>query len=853
MVRSFKYLTILLLLTLVSSAANGQIRLSIHDTTATTGNFLTVPVFVDSSLTGKGASSYQIQLSYSSYYMIADSVIAAGSMSQSLGSLSFNKSTPGIVTIACAGTTPLSGTGILVYVRFKLLTSGGVSLTFSGGTASNYFNEGSPSMIFRNGSISILAQPSISISPTGGLLTVGDQVKFTAYSGTAPYHWSLTNSAVATIDSTGLLTATHAGFTKVVAVDSVGTVDTTSGQVEVRAFRLTVNDTSYVQGQTFSLPVYTSDLTGLNVTSGSFQVNFNPNLLSPIGFTQAGTMMASYPDGALGNSGSGVLSFSFAGTSPLSGQGVLVYLQFKVSRTNTGSTGLVPANIVFNQNLQGDSATANFRTINLSTLAILPKTANLMVGDTLRLAASGGNPPYTWSTSDSTRATIDQTGLLTARKGGAITVQAVDSYGGSGASGTIQIYDTRVSVADTVGMIGDTVDVPLYVFPMTSGMMVLSCQGTVSFDTSVVHPIGIVGTGSLTNGWTYTFNISGTQVIFAGAGTTSLNAPGILCKLRFFVPAYVSSGRVSNLTLQQFLLNEGSPRAMLVNGAVKATPVSLPAAPSNLAATTVNYGRIDLNWTDNSNNESSFGIQRTIDTTSWSTVANLPANTTSDSDSGLVDGSMYFYRVYASNLGGNSGYSNMSSAVTPMKPPTNLTATQVVGGNVKLTWNDNSGSELGYYIERKTGASGTYAVTDSVGTNTALFTDTTGVPGNVYFYRVRGHNLVVMSAYSNEVSLTLLGVKSDQNSVPTAFGLAQNFPNPFNPATTIEYDVPSASHVTLVIYDILGRSVVTLVDADRQPGSYQAVFNAAMLPSGLYFYRLQAGGFTDVKKMTLMK
>jgi len=88
---------------------------------------------------------------------------------------------------------------------------------------------------------------------------------------------------------------------------------------------------------------------------------------------------------------------------------------------------------------------------------------------------------------------------------------------------------------------------------------------------------------------------------------------------------------------------------------------------------------------------------------------------------------------------------------------------------------------------------------------------------------------------------------------PTSFTLSQNYPNPFNPTTTISYDIPKLSYVTLVVYDILGRQVEELVNGEKTSGSYQAVFNASNLPSGVYFYRLQAGAYHDTKKLLLIK
>ena len=88
---------------------------------------------------------------------------------------------------------------------------------------------------------------------------------------------------------------------------------------------------------------------------------------------------------------------------------------------------------------------------------------------------------------------------------------------------------------------------------------------------------------------------------------------------------------------------------------------------------------------------------------------------------------------------------------------------------------------------------------------------------------------------------------------PTGFELSQNYPNPFNPATVIKYRLPASAGVRLVVYDILGREVSTLVNERQNPGSYEVHFNGRGLASGVYLYRLQAGQFVETKKLVLLK
>ncbi len=90
-------------------------------------------------------------------------------------------------------------------------------------------------------------------------------------------------------------------------------------------------------------------------------------------------------------------------------------------------------------------------------------------------------------------------------------------------------------------------------------------------------------------------------------------------------------------------------------------------------------------------------------------------------------------------------------------------------------------------------------------------------------------------------------------SKPSEFHLFQNFPNPFNPATTIQFSVPEKDYVTIKVFDIMGREVTTLVNEYKASGEYKVEFNASDLPSGIYFYKLQSGDFISSRKLILLK
>ena len=115
-----------------------------------------------------------------------------------------------------------------------------------------------------------------------------------------------------------------------------------------------------------------------------------------------------------------------------------------------------------------------------------------------------------------------------------------------------------------------------------------------------------------------------------------------------------------------------------------------------------------------------------------------------------------------------------------------------------------------------------------------------------------GYELVYAKINSVEYG-QLVDVKGKTNFLPQEFSLSQNFPNPFNPTTRIQYLLPTTSIVSLKVYDLLGREIQTLINNETSPGKYEITFDGSKLASGVYFYRLQAGSFVAARKMIYLK
>ncbi len=109
------------------------------------------------------------------------------------------------------------------------------------------------------------------------------------------------------------------------------------------------------------------------------------------------------------------------------------------------------------------------------------------------------------------------------------------------------------------------------------------------------------------------------------------------------------------------------------------------------------------------------------------------------------------------------------------------------------------------------------------------------------------------SVWKSRIPNLITDVKWTRNEIPGGFSLSQNYPNPFNPSTSIEFHIKEYGHVTLKVYDILGREITTLINENKPSGNYKIEFNARKLSSGIYFYKLQTNKYSETKKMMLLK
>ncbi len=189
------------------------------------------------------------------------------------------------------------------------------------------------------------------------------------------------------------------------------------------------------------------------------------------------------------------------------------------------------------------------------------------------------------------------------------------------------------------------------------------------------------------------------------------------------------------------------------------TPGGTPtvAAPTNLSATAISASQINLTWTDNADNETAYEVERAASASGpWTSIAaNLPANTTAHSATGLNAGATYYFRVRCANAGAQSAYSNTASATTqpgtaPPAAPSGLTANAGSSNTVVLRWTDNAADETAYKVERATASGGPWTeIAATLAANATNYTATGLNANTLYYFRVRCANAAGNSAYSN--------------------------------------------------------------------------------------------------------
>lgn len=293
------------------------------------------------------------------------------------------------------------------------------------------------------------------------------------------------------------------------------------------------------------------------------------------------------------------------------------------------------------------------------------------------------------------------------------------------------------------------------------------------------------------------------------------------------------------------------------------------SAPAN-NATCVSL-TILLDWSDVMPPISNYRVQIATDTGFTNLVHNQPGINVSQYNvpSGVLNfNTRYYWRVKSTNQVGEgltwSAVRNFTTTMAAVTAP-NLNQpanNSTVNATPQLRWDSISTATI-YRVRISTDTNFTNVILDSNNIPNRFINVPAGrlQPNTRYYWRVTASNACVTSPNSVRWSFltTMTGISQNSNEIPAVYELYTNYPNPFNPSTSINFDLPSASKVKITIYDIQGAEVYTLVDQQLAAGKYSTDWNASSYGSGVYFYRIEAvenegaRSFVKVKKMVLVK
>jgi len=330
--------------------------------------------------------------------------------------------------------------------------------------------------------------------------------------------------------------------------------------------------------------------------------------------------------------------------------------------------------------------------------------------------------------------------------------------------------------------------------------------------------------------------VSWTDIAPPGYGSCAFSAPYICCRSNPNIMYFGGSGNVYRSA------NGGSSWAGPYGNFNGAHAISMDGSAT--FTDTVYCGTVPVSGGSNAT------IWRTVDGTTWTDVGNgtLPnayptdihVNPNNSKNVFAVFGGFGNPHVMVTTNAGGS-WTNITNNL-PDVPYHSVVIDPLYTQNVYV------GCDLGVYASTNGGAS--WAQYNSGMPTALVFSLKIVYPNRHIRAATHGHGI-----YERNLQQFPLAVHTISSNVPKQFNLYQNYPNPFNPSTKIKIDIPSsgASNVKMVIYDILGREITTVLNKQMQPGTYEVDFDATRFTSGVYFYKLTAGSYTDTKKIMLLK
>ncbi len=587
-----------------------------------------------------------------------------------------------------------------------------------------------------------------------------------------------------------------------------------------QSLTLSIPDTSAAANSIVKMPIRITNVTGLGISSMDITLCFDQNVLDALGANSLGTISESWGN-PLTTDDQGQINLIMTGITDLEGEGVLTYVFFDV----TGK--------------KDDMTLIHFKNISINEGRIDANTVR---------------------------------GKFTTREG-------------------VSAPDINLFMPDTSADAGFIIDLPIMASDL-SRFNIDSLRITLTFNKFVLEALDVITTGTLTENWIDSIEarLPGKLSLFL-KGTPALSDSGVLCKLQFQLigspgmstAIHFQGLRFYNDTLKigtidgKIAISGGTCAEVIVSipdiSADSSSIIDVPIFISDVTNKDVWSASIDLEFKNNVLTYQSYNTQNTR-LEGWLILINTTPGKIAiacASTSNQLSGQGVLIELVFKVI----GKPGMQTAITFTKMELNegipsVTAydglftvnyvipvelvsfdARVVGRDILLTWETASESDnYGFEIERAKDLNQWVPIgfVPGYGTTTIAhlysFIDKNTHAGT-YYYRLKQIDIDGKFEYSMVVQIVV--------HPPKRYFLSQNYPNPFNPTTTITFELPKTTTVKLILYNVLGEVVELITDKKFQAGHHEIIFNAEKLATGLYFYKLEAIDFVDMKKLTVLK
>ncbi len=681
----------------LAGAAFGQTAtVSVPDVQKSEGKTFRLPVKV-SDLSGLGVYSIDFTLVYDASVLTAQNAQTSGSLTAPWGTPTYNISN-GQVQVGMGGTVALSGSGDLIYINFKVNDGVAVGKTSPLTFTKFKFNEGKPTAQLNNGKFTVILDtepPKITSGPQAVNVTShsADIRWQTDEPADSKVEYGTSTSYGQTAENTNLVTShslnLHAlkpstvYYYRVSSSDKLGNGPTESQQKTFTTSDIVARlpSLSLDPGAEIEFPLTISDVSEQGITSVEIVLTYDADLLSATGVSSNGTIISAWnsPDF---RTETGKIIIHLSGAAPLSGQGVLVNIEFQIAAgAKIGRESPIAFQTFVLKNSAGETIPATVQNglftvedtrppeiVSGPQVESITATSAVVTWQTNEKSTSivwfGRDASYTWQKKNQTR-TSDHRILLT-NLSPSVTyhfqVGSVDSSGNGPTKSTDGMFTTEtgtriiLSSENATGQAGSDVTVPLRISDV-SGQGVRSYTVVVTYDSDLISAVSASSTGTLTADWgNPSFQKVDGQVVIQGKSTTALSGEGILVNLVFHVQADVTDGVTTPISLVFAQLNTGSPEITTANGllTLRGTPdtqaprITFGPFPQNISAT----GAQIIWMTDEPSTEIvEFGETASLGQAAGQSVVSGKLHRVALS--GLLPGKTYYFQVKSSDRWGN--------------------------------------------------------------------------------------------------------------------------------------------------------------------------------------------------------